>query len=195
MLVLYILIGGGLLIGLYLVLTYNRFVGMKTQIEASIQEIGNQLKRQAEMIPNLEASAKGYLKHEAKIFQQLTDARKAVEEAVKSNSAKAIESAQTKLNQVLPKLQVVVESNPEIKGAEVVSKLMNELRDTADKVMYSRRTLIDLVQDFNQMVVSFPSNMVAKLFGMTKQVGLSTPDKGSHLSVSESETKGPKINL
>lgn len=193
--VLYILLGGGLLLGLYLISTYNRFVGMRTQIEASIQEIGNQLKRQAEMIPNLEASAKGYLKHETKIFEQLTDARKAVDEAVRSNSAKAIESAQSKLSQVLPKLQVLVESNPEIKGAEVVTKLMNELRDTADKVMYSRRTLIDLVQDFNQMVVSFPSNMVAKLFGMAKQAGLTTPDKGTHLSVSEAETKGPKINL
>jgi len=114
---------------------------------------------------------------------------------VKSNSAKAIESAQSKLSQVLPKLQVLVESNPEIKGAEVVTKLINELRDTADKVMYSRRTLIDLVQEFNQMVVSFPSNIVAKLFSMTKQAGLTTPDKGSHLSVSESETKGPKISL
>ena len=191
----YLLVGAVVLVLFYLMSTYNRFAAMRTQIEASIQEIGNQLKRQADMIPNLEASAKGYLKHEKKIFEQLTDARKAVESAVKSGSSKAIESAQDKLSGVLPKIQVLVESNPEIKGAEVVTKLMNELRDTADKVMYSRRTLIDLTQDFNQMVVTFPSNIIASMFGMKKQAGLSTPDKGAHLSVSESETKSPKVDL
>src|SRR5687767_5159740 len=124
---------------LYLILTYNKFASMRTQIEASIQDIGNQLKRQADLIPNLESSAKGYLKHEKKIFDSLTQARKAVESAVKSHSVAAMEKAESKINAVLPKLQVVVESNPEIKGAEVVSKLMNELRDTSDKLMYARR--------------------------------------------------------
>ena len=58
-----------LAIAAYLIATYNRFVTIKTQIEASIQEIGNQLKRQADLIPNLENSVKGFLKHEKGIFE------------------------------------------------------------------------------------------------------------------------------
>lgn len=179
----------------YLVSTYNKFAKMRVQIEASIQEIGNQLKRQASLIPNLESSVKGYLKHEKGIFDSLTAARKAVESAVESKKADLIEAASEKINAVLPKLQVLVESNPEIKGVEVVTKLMNELRDTADKLVYARRTVIDLTADFNQMLVAFPTNMIGQMFGMKKEKGLATPLSGEHLEVTEAETQSPKINI
>ena len=66
------------LIGAYFLSVYNFLATVKVRIGASIQEIGNQLKRQADLIPNLEASAKGYLKHEKEIFKMLVDARRAV---------------------------------------------------------------------------------------------------------------------
>ena len=66
---------------------YNKFVTIKTRIKASIQEIGNQLKRQADLIPNLVSSVKGYMKHEAKIFKDLTEARKMIVKAVESGNA------------------------------------------------------------------------------------------------------------
>ena len=179
----------------YVVMMYNRFATLRTQIEASIQEIGNQLKRQADLIPNLESSAKGFLKHEKGVFKMLTDARRAVNNAVSEGGAKAVEAAETQINKLLPKLQVMVESNPEIKGAEVVTRLMNELRDTSDKVMYARRTLIDLSQDFNQMLVTFPSSIVGSIFGMKKEKGLATPLSGEHIEVSESETRSHKVDL
>jgi LemA protein len=189
--VLVVLVG----VGLYLIATYNRFASMRVQIEASIQEIGNQLKRQADLIPNLENSVKGYLKHEKGIFESLTAARKAVESAVESKKASLIEAASEKINAVLPKLQVLVESNPEMKGVEVVNKLMNELRDTADKLVYARRTVIDLTQDFNQMLVVFPTSVIGSIFGMKKEKGLATPLSGEHLEVSDEETKSPKIQI
>ena len=179
----------------YLVSVYNHFVTLKTQITASIQEIGNQLKRQSDLIPNLEESVKGYLSHEKTVFGMLTDARKAVESAVKSGKMADLNKASESISQLLPKLQVLVESNPEIKGVEVVSKLMNELRDTSDKVMYSRRTVIDLTQEYNQLLMTFPSNLVGQMFGMTMQSGLQTPTSGDFLKVSEEETKTPKVNL
>lgn len=190
----YILIGLLVIVG-YVVMTYNRFATIRTQIEASIQEIGNQLKRQMDLIPNLESSAKGFLKHEKGVFKMLTDARRAVSNAVEDGSAKAIETAEAQVSKLLPKLQVMVESNPEIKGAEVVSKLMNELRDTSDKVMYARRTLIDLTQDFNQMLVTFPSSVIGGLFGMKKEKGIATPLSGEHIAVSSEETRTPKVDL
>lgn len=183
------------LAGGYVLLTYNRFVAMRVRIRASIQEIGNQLKRQASLIPNLEKSAQGYLKHEKSIFKELTSARKAVDRAQKTGSLEDTQKAEELISQVLPRIQVLVESNPEIKGAEVVRQLMNELRDTSDKVMFSRRTLIDLTADYNTARVTFPSNIVAGTFDFPQEQGLATPEKGEHLEVGQRETKTPEIKL
>ena len=105
----------------YIVGTYNTFQTIKTRITASIQEIGNQLKRQADLIPNLEESVKGYLKHEKDIFQKLTDARKQVTAAIKSGATQKMIEASSAISQLLPALQVVVEDNPELKGETTVS--------------------------------------------------------------------------
>lgn len=180
---------------LYIISIYNFFVSAKTRIKASVQEIGNQLKRQADLIPNLEASVKGYLKHEKDIFEKLTEARKLVAAAAKSGDLNKMSDAGSKLAEILPRLQVVVESNPELKSSEVVTDLMDELRDTSDKVMYARRLLIDLTADFNVKVVSFPSNFIANMFGFKEQAGLITPEDGESLKVSGDEMKSPKISL
>jgi len=180
---------------LWLISIYNFFVSTKTRVGASIQEIGNQLKRQSELIPNLEASAKGYLSHEKGIFDELTSARKAISSAVDSGNLKKMADAGKMLSDVLPKIQVVVESNPEIKGSEVVKNLMDELRDTSDKVMYARRLLIDLTADYNVKLVSFPSSLIAGMFHFAKLTGLETPTDGDELKVSAEEMKTPKVNL
>jgi LemA protein len=182
-------------IGLYLVSLYNFFQTSLTRIKASIQEIGNQLKRQADLIPNLEASVKGYLKHEKDILTMLADARKAVSGASKSSDVAKQTMAAGMLGDLLPRLSVVVESNPQLQGNSTVTNLMEELRDTADKVMYARRTLIDLSADYNVKVVTFPSNLVAGMFGFKEQAGLKVADMESATSVSASETKSPKISL
>jgi len=191
----YLLIGVLVVLALYLVSTYNFFATAKTRVGASIQEIGNQLKRQAELIPNLESSAKGYLAHEKGIFDELTDARKSVTAAAKSGDLKEMTAAGKMVSDVLPKIQVLVESNPEIKGSEVVKDLMDELRDTSDKVMYARRLLIDLTADYNVKRVTFPSNFVAQMFHFEVLKGLETPEGGEFTKVSESDTKTPKVDL
>lgn len=170
----------------YAISIYNFLAQTKVQIGASIQEIGNQLKRQAELIPNLEASAKAYLKHEKDILKLLADARKLSDQG---------KDASGKLNEILPKLQVVMESNPQLKGADVIQNLMGELRDTSDKVMYARRSLIDLTADYNSRLVVFPSSLIANAFGFKPEKGLETPTTGAHISVSSSDTITPKVNL
>lgn len=183
------------LLAFYVVSSYNWFQTTLVRINAGIQEIGNQLKRQANLIPNLETSAKVYLKHEKEIYKALTDARKAVEAAGNGKDMAKVDTAADKLSALLPKLSVLVESNPELKAEKVISRLMDELRDTADKLTYARRVLIDLSADFNQRLVTFPSNIVGNMFGFKSQAGLSTPTKGSHLTVSENETKDQKVSL
>ena len=134
------LLGIIIILTLVLVSFYNKLKRLQVLIKASVQEIGNQLKRQANLIPNLVDSVKGYMKHEKGIFDQLTDARKSIESAINNNDPKFIDKAQASLNKALSGLKVVVESNPQIQTSGLVNNLMDELRDTSDKLMYARRT-------------------------------------------------------
>ena len=195
MLLVYAVIGIAILLVLWGITTYNFFASAKQRISAAKQEIGNQLKRQVDLIPNLEESTKGYLKHEKGIFKDLTDARKQVSSAVKSGGLAEMAEAGSKLAGLLPKIQVLVEDNPELKANTVVTALMEELRDTSDKVMYSRRLLIDLVADYNVKRVSVPSNIIANMFNFGPMVGLEMDEQGEHLKVTTAETKTPKVNL
>lgn len=181
-----ILIGLSVLLVLWVISTYNFFVSSKARIKASIQEIGNQLKRQADLIPNLEASVKGYIKHEKGIMEMLSEARKLLSKG---------QDASKQISEALSGLKIVVESNPELKANTVVENLMGELRDTSDKVMYARRLLIDLTADYNVKRVSVPSNLVANMFKFDELKGLETAEDGEHLTVSSAEMKSPKVNL
>jgi len=190
-----IIVGALVVLVIWAISSYNFFVSSKARIKAAVQEIGNQLKRQADLIPNLESSAKGFLKHEKKIFKDLTDARKSINSAIESGDVQKMSDAGSQLAQVLPNIQVVVESNPEIKGSGVVTKLMDELRDTADKIMYARRLVIDLTADYNVKRVTVPTSVIASIFKFEEQKGLITPDSGEHIEVSAKDTKTPKVKL
>lgn len=189
-----ILLGIGVLV-LWVILTYNRFQTLKMRLMASVQEIGNQLKRQVELIPNLIQSTKGYLTHEKSIYEAFTEARKAISEAVQLGKTEKMLQAQDLVVKALGDLRVIVESNPPLQAAGVATRLMDDLKDTSDKVMYARRTLIDLTAEYNRLVVTIPNSLVAKLFGFKSEEGLKTPTAGPHLEVSTSETQTPKADF
>jgi len=192
MIILLLVVGG---IIAYVIMTYNTLQRLKTQILASIQEIGNQLKRQASLIPNLQEAAKSYLSHEKGVYKLITDARRAVDEASKTNNLDDIEKAVNQVQAALPQLRIMVESNPELKANTTIEKFMSELTDTADKLMYARRTLIDLTQNYNEKLVTVPSNLVAMLFGFKPEKGLATATTGSHVEVSSTEMEDVKVKL
>jgi LemA protein len=193
--IIYVLLIAAVVILVWGIAEYNFFATAGARIKAAIQEIGNQLKRQADLIPNLEEAAKGYLKHEKGIYDQLTEARKAVASAVKGNNVSKMAAAGSKLAEVLPKIQVIVESNPELKSSEVVTNLMGELRDTADKIMYARRLVIDLTVDYNVKRVTVPSSMIANIFGFKELEGMIMEGEGEARKVSKEELKTPKVSL
>jgi len=184
-----------IVLALVLMSFYNKFKTLQVRIKSSLQEIGNQLKRQADLIPNLVDSVKGFMKHEKGIFDELTSARKMVETAVSNNDPKLIDKAQESVNKVLSSLRVVVESNPEIQSSGLVNNLMDELRDTADKIMYARRTLIDLTADYNTDIATIPGLWIAQLFGFKEEKGLSMPNSASATEVTSEDLKNPKVNL
>jgi LemA protein len=182
-------------IALYLVMFFNGLRTIEVQIGASIQEIGNQLKRQSQLIPNLIESVKGYMKHEKGVFEDLTSARKMVDNAMASQNPKDIDAAQALLTKTMGSIKVIAESNPQIMASNLVGNMMEELRDTADKIMYARRTFIDLSADFNVKITTIPGMWLAPLFGFQKKTGLETTDAKNITSVSEAETKNPEVKL
>ncbi|NOY14693.1 MAG: LemA family protein [bacterium] len=179
----------------YFIITYNSLVALKVRIKASIQEIGNQLKRQASLIPNLIEATKGYMQHEQEVFDKLTAARNVAARALEKNKLPDLIKASEQLGEAFQPMFALLESNPELKANETVAKLMDELRDTADKVMYARRLLIDLSANYNIKIKTFPTMFVAKLFNFQPVEGLKTAESGAHLKVSQAETKTPKVNL
>lgn len=190
-----IAIGILIFLALYLVGFFNGLRTTEVRINAAIQEIGNQLKRQSQLIPNLIESVKGYMKHEKGIFDELTAARKMIDQAISSNDPSAIDKAQTMLTKTMGSLRVIAESNPQIMASTLVGNMMNELRDTADKIMYARRTFIDLSADYNVKISTIPGIWLAPLMGFGKKAGLETPDSKDVTAVSESETKNPEVKL
>lgn len=184
-----------LALALFLFSFYNRLRRFQVQIRASIQEIGNQLKRQSNLIPGLIDSVKGYMKHEKGIFEELTKARKSVDEAINSKDGKKIDQAQNLINKTIGSLKIIMESNPQIQTSGLVNNLMDELRDTADKLMYSRRTLIDLSADYNTSIVTIPGIWIAPIFGFREEKGLETSTDNNQFKVSLEETKNPKVTL
>ncbi len=190
-----IAIGILILLALYLVGFFNGLRTTEVRINAAIQEIGNQLKRQSQLIPNLIESVKGYMKQEKGIFEDLTSARKSIDSAIENQSGTKIDEAQKLITKALGSIKVVMESNPEIKSAGLVGNLMEELRDTADKIMYARRTFIDLSADFNIKITTIPGLWLAPFFGFQSKSGLETPTSKDVTSVSENETKNPEVKL
>jgi len=176
---------------IYLIAFYNGTKTIQVRIKASIQEIANQLKRQADLIPNLVSSVKGFLKHEEGIFDKLTQARKLIESGNLGN----LEKSQELISKALGSLKVVVESNPEIQSQQLVGKMMDELRDTADKIMYSKRTLIDLTADFNTKISTIPGVWLSPMFNFKAEQGLKVDNMESALSVDKKDLQTPKVEL
>src|SRR5258706_9610688 len=119
----------------------------------------------------------------------------AVTNAIRSGDVQKMADAGSRVAALVPQLQVLVESNPQLQAAGVVTNLMDELRDTADKVMYARRLLIDLTADYNVKRATFPSSIIANMFNFAEQPGLITPEDESATRVDASEMKTPKVDL
>lgn len=149
---------------LYIWSLYNGLVGMKTAIEEAWSQIDVQLKRRADLIPNLVESVKGYAKHEKGVFTEVTKARSALMGA-KSLESKA--EASDMLTGALGKLFAIAENYPQLKANENFVHLQKELSDTEDKVAYSRQYYNSTVMDYNVKIKVLPNNLIAGPMGFT----------------------------
>jgi LemA protein len=146
------------LLVLWGIATYNRLVRLRTQSEAGFSDIGVQLKRRHDLIPNLVETVKGYAAHERQTFENVTAARS---RAVAATGPEAQAQAENALSGALRQLFAVAEQYPDLKASQNFIELQDELTDTEDKIQAARRFYNMTVRDLNIKVQSFPARVVA----------------------------------
>jgi len=157
-----------LMIGGWMVISYNRLVTLKNRAKEAWADIDVQLKRRYDLIPNLVETVKGYAAHEKEVFEKVTEARTRAIGARESGNLKKMVEAENYLSQTLKTLFAVAENYPDLKASQNFLELQRELRDTEDKIMYARRFYNSNVRDLNTAIESFPTNIVASIFGFKK---------------------------
>jgi LemA protein len=145
-------------------LAYNGLVTTRTRTQEAYSDIDVQLKRRYDLIPNLVEAVKGYMTHEASVFQNVTNARTQAMQA--TGAAKA--DAENQLSGTLKSLFAVAENYPDLKANQNFLSLQSELTDTEDKIQAARRFYNGMVRDLNTKVQVFPTNIFANMMGFTK---------------------------
>jgi len=160
-----ILVGVGILV-LYFIATYNSFVVLKTRIREALSSIDVQLKRRADLIPNLVETVKGYARHEKRVFEDVTKARS---QLISAQNLEEKAEANNQLTQALKTLFAVAEAYPQLQSSTNFQELQRQLEDTEDKIAYSRQFYNSNVLEYNTKIKMFPSNLIAQLFGFTEE--------------------------
>ena len=157
----WILIAAAALIVITFIVFYNRFAVLSNRIDNSLSQIDVQLKRRADLIPNLIESVKGYMKHEKSAIDSVTEARKAL------MGAKDLPSrikANDKLEGFLGKLFAIAENYPDLKANTTFLKLQEELTSTEDRIAYSRQFYNDSILSYNNACTTFPGKFFASIY-------------------------------
>lgn len=165
-------------VALFVWLTYNGLVKLNVRVQEAWSDITVQLKRRADLIPNLVEAVKGYAAHEKQVFQDVTEARSNVLEATKKGPAETAR-AENQFEQALKSLFAVSEAYPQLRASENFQKLQDELVDTEDKIQAARRFYNGGVRDLNTKIQQFPANVVANIFSFTSKEFFEVEDMAS----------------
>ena len=157
----WILIGLIALIIIIFLYYFNRFAVLINRIENSLSQIDVQLKRRADLIPNLIETVKGYVKHETAAIKAVTEARKAL---VGAKDIEGKVKADEHLEKALKSIFALAENYPNLKANENFLELQRELSATEDKVAYSRQYYNDSILSYNNLCKTFPGTFFAGIF-------------------------------
>ena len=163
--ILIVIVGLLVLLAFYVVGVYNKLVNARNKVDNQFSQVDIQLKRRADLIPNLVETVKGYAKHEEGTLTAVIEARN---KAVSATSINDKIDANNQLTGALNKLFALSESYPELKANQNFLSLQNDLKDTEDKITYARQFYNDSAMGFNNLVEMFPSNIVANMFKFKK---------------------------
>ena len=149
------------ILALYAIYLFNRFIRTRNRVDNAWSQIDVQLRRRYDLIPNLVETVKGYAAHERELFEEVTQARARGENATTVTDQA---SAENQLTAGLRRLIAVAENYPQLKASENFLALQEELTGTESKIAFARQFYNDQVTILNNLVQSFPSNIVAGVF-------------------------------
>lgn len=169
----WIILGIIALVLIAIVLIYNGLVTSRNRVDNAWSQIDVQLKRRYDLIPNLVESVKGYMAHERGVLEEVTKARASMAGA---RSPKESAKANDMLTGALKSLFAVAENYPELKASQNFMMLQEELSGTESKIAYARQFYNDSVLDLNVKTQSFPSNVIAGMFGFKMREYFEVPE-------------------
>ena len=152
--------------GIYLWATYNSLVTLKVRVDEAWSDITVQLKRRADLIPNLIEAVKGYAAHEKGVFEAVTKARA---ETVTAQTPAAASAAENHMQSALKSIFAVAEAYPQLQASQNFLQLQGELVDTEDKIQASRRFYNGGVRELNTKIQTFPNTLFVRSLGFTER--------------------------
>ncbi len=152
---------------------YNRIIELENRIDNAASQIDVQLKKRADLVPNLVETVKGYAAHEKGILERVTELRT---QLMKAKDIQTKTKVGNQLQEALKSIFAVAENYPNLKANENFLHLQQELSDIEDKIAYARQFFNDSVLAFNNLVEKFPGNIVAKMMNRTEKNYLEIPE-------------------
>jgi len=153
------------ILAIVIIAIYNSLVTTQKQVDNAWAQIDVQLKRRADLIPNLVETVKGYAKFEQKVLTEVTKARTAI---LSAKTPKESAAGENMLAGALKTIFAVAEAYPTLKANESFLKIQEELSSTENKVAFSRQFYNDMVMKWNTMIATFPTTIIASMFGKKK---------------------------
>ena len=161
-----ILLGLLIVLGVIVVMIYNRLVALRQTCNQAWGDIDVQLKQRHDVVPNLVETVKGYASHEKETLENVTKAR---QQAIDASSLQGLAEAENMLSGALRQLFALSESYPDLKANENFLSLQNELADLENKIAAARRFFNNAVAEYNTSSEQFPAVLLAGMFGFNKR--------------------------
>lgn len=154
---------------------YNKFIRLENIIDNSLSQIDVQLRKRADLVPNLINTVKGYAKHERKIMNAVTNARKEFLKAQETRDIKREAKAGAELQNALKSVFAIAENYPQLKANENFLELQRELSAIENRIAYARQAYNDSILSFNNSVETFPAALFAKIYNKKEKEFLQIP--------------------
>ena len=176
----WIIVGIVVILILFIIVTYNSLISLRNKKDDQWSQIEVQLKRRADLIPNLVEVTKGYAKHESETLIKVVNERNKVQ------NMSSLAKEEDKISSSVKSLFAVAENYPDLKANKLFQNLQVELVGTEDKIAFARQFYNDCVQKYNTAIMMFPTNMFAKLLKY---------DKKEYFKIEEKDKELGKISL
>ncbi|MGB8357087.1 MAG: LemA family protein [Bacteroidales bacterium] len=165
---------------------YNRLVKLRNNRENAFADIDVQLKQRLDLIPQLVEAVKAYMKHESTVLTEITKARAS---AIEAKGIDEKIAADGKLSSALQGLRVAVEAYPDLKASQNFMQLQGEIADIENKLAAARRFFNSATKELNNAVETFPSNLLAGMFGFKRETMYDLGEKRTMVE------EAPKLNF